>query len=109
MNELTTQQGHLCQSSSQAFYCSNIFSNDENNLPEHHPDEKCSRLVKMQIQETHSKSAYFGSFFRSHFRFKQIRAKTLSFEILRHTIKLRLWVKAYIPSIGRSVPQILTF
>ena len=52
MNKLATQRSHLCQSSSQASYCPNIFSHDENNALEHHPDEECSRLVKMQIEET---------------------------------------------------------
>ena len=51
VNELATQQGYLCQSSSQASSCPNIFLNDENYMPEHHSDEKWSRLLKTQIEE----------------------------------------------------------
>ena len=54
MNELATQQGHLCQSTSQASYSPNTFSRDENNVLEHPPDEKCSRPLKMQIEEAHT-------------------------------------------------------
>ena len=38
-----------------------------------------------------------------------MRAKTLSFEISHHAIKLDLWVKACLSCIVRSVPEILTF
>ena len=58
MNELATQQGHL-------------FSRDENNALEHHPDEKCSRLVKIRAEETHSEFECSFSFLRSHFRFQK--------------------------------------
>ena len=50
--------GYLCQSS----YCPNIISGDDNNMLEHHPDEKCSRLVKNQVEETHSELACFWVF-----------------------------------------------
>ena len=48
VNELATQQGHLWQSSSKASYGPNIFSRDEKKVLEHHTDEKCSQLEKMQ-------------------------------------------------------------
>ena len=58
MNELATQQDYL-------------LSRDENNALEHHPDEKCSRLVKMRIEEAHSEFECSDSFLRSHFRFQK--------------------------------------
>ena len=79
VKELATQKVHLYQSTSEASYCPNVFSRDENNLLKQHPDEKCSHFVKMQIEETHSLRACFSILPRSHFRFQQNRAYNLAF------------------------------
>ena len=89
VNELATQQGHRCQSSSQASYCPNIFSRDENNVLEHRPGGECSRLVKMLIGETPSELACFGSFLRSNFRFQKNKGQEPCVLKFR-TIQLRL-------------------